>query len=157
MHAVRVIASLLLMSSMPCQAATCGVLLSSMAFGIYDSILPAFNDTVATVTVTCTPGVANPLTTPYTITIAGTGTGNDATRAISSGSHKLYYQVYKDASRSTVWGNGGTSGAGVSSSVTSLTTVTPALQIHTVYARMPPLQAVPPGIYIGTLLLTIDY
>ncbi|SDP83543.1 Spore coat protein U (SCPU) domain-containing protein [Rhodoferax sp. OV413] len=158
MHTATLVSCLLIATAtLPCQAATCGALLSPMAFGIYDSILPAANDTVATVTVSCTPGLSQPLTTSYTITIAGTGTGNDAVRAMSSGAYKLYYQVYKNAARTTVWGNGGTSGTGVASSVTSLTTVTPGLQVHNVYARMPPLQAIPPGIYIGSLLVTIDY
>ena len=85
MHTATLVSCLLIATAtLPCQAATCGALLSPMAFGIYDSILPAANDTVATVTVSCTPGVSQPLTTSYTITIAGTGTGNDAVRAMSS-------------------------------------------------------------------------
>ncbi len=143
--------------AMPSQAASCNVLLSLMAFGLYDTILPASNDTSAGITVSCTPGFGNPLTTPYTITIAGTGSGNDSVRSVASGAYKLYYQVYKDPAHTTVWGNGGSSGSGVASSVTSITSLILAIQVHTVYARMPALQTIPPGIYTGSLLVTIDY
>jgi spore coat protein U-like protein len=143
--------------AMPSQAASCNVLLSLMAFGLYDTILPASNDTSASIQVTCTPGLGNPLTTPYTITIAGTGSGNDSVRSVASGAYKLYYQVYKDPARSTVWGNGGSSGPGITSSVTSASSLLPAIQIHIAYARMPALQTIPPGIYTGSLLVTIDY
>ena len=78
-------------------------------------------------------------------------------RSIAAGAYALYYQVFKDASRSTVWGNGSTSGAGLSASVTSAAALTPGLRTHTAYARMPAMQTVPPGLYMGTLLLTVDY
>jgi spore coat protein U-like protein len=160
MHPIAAVisaATITLVTAFPSQAASCNVLLSLMAFGIYDTILPSTNDTSASIQVSCIPGLGNPLTTPYTITIAGTGSSNDSVRSVASGAYRLYYQVYKDAARSTVWGNGGSSGAGVASSVTSLTTLLPAIQIHIAYARMPALQTIPPGIYTGSLLVTIDY
>lgn len=149
--------ALLLAAAPPSFAALCSVSVSVLAFGIYDTLLPNANDTAGTVQVACIPGVAQPLTTAYTITIAGTGAGADTVRAIVSGSYRLRYQIYKDAARTIVWGNGSTSGAGVASSVTSTAALVPAAQTHTAYARMPALQTVPPGIYAGSLLVTVDY
>jgi spore coat protein U-like protein len=155
--AVMSAATISLATTLPSQAASCTVLLSLMAFGVYDTILPAANHTSANIQVTCTPGLGNPLKTLYTITIAGTGSGNDSVRAVASGAYRLYYQVYTDPAYSTVWGNGGSSGPGVTSSVTSLSDLLPAMQVHTAHARMPALQIIPPGIYTGSLLVTIDY
>jgi spore coat protein U-like protein len=144
-------------ASPACAATLCVAVASVLSFSTYDTIAAAANDSTATVQVTCTPGAANPLTTSYTITVAGTGSGNDSVRSISSAGFRLYYQLYKDASRSTVWGNGSSSGAGVASSVTSTAVLVPASRTHTAYARMPPLQGVAPGSYLGTLLVTVDY
>jgi spore coat protein U-like protein len=138
-------------------ATTCSVAVSALAFGIYDTVQTGPTDTTGTVVVTCTPGATDPLTTPYTITLAGTGTGNDSVRSITAGGYRLYYQAYQDAGRSVVWGNGAASGAGVAGSTTSTAALVPGLQTHTAYGRMPAAQAVPPGLYTGSLLVTIDY
>ena len=138
-------------------ATACSVSVSLMAFGLYDTTSASNNDTAATVEVTCIPGVSDPLTTPYTVTLAGIGSGNDSVRSVVAGAWRLYYQVYKDSQRTQVWGNGGSSGAGVSSTVTSSAALTPGLRVHTAYARMPAYQAVRPGVYVGSLLVTVDY
>lgn len=149
--------ALLLCASLPSQATLCVALATPLSFGLYDSLLAVGNETTALVTVTCTPGLFDPLATPYTLTIAGTGTGGDTVRSLGSGSNRLHYQVYKDAARSVVWGNGGTSGPGVTGSTVSSAPLVPSLQIQTAYARMPARQVVAPGIYLGSLLVTVDY
>lgn len=138
-------------------AATCTVLASAMNFGLYDTLAANAHDTTATVRVSCVPGVGGALVTPYVLTVAGTGSGGDTVRSVSFGSQRLYYQVYADAARSTVWGNGSSSGPGVASSVTSATVATPGEQTHVAYARLAARQAVQPGLYSGSLLVTIDY
>jgi spore coat protein U-like protein len=138
-------------------ATLCTATVSQMVFGLYDTISPVATDTTASVQVSCTPGVSSPLTTSYVVTIAGTGSGNDSVRAISNGAYLLYYQVHSNAARSVVWGNGGASGAGVAGSVTASAALVPASQTHTAYGRLAARQAVPPGVYGGTLLVTVDY
>lgn len=103
------------------------------------------------------PGVGDPLTTSHTLTIAGTGAANDATRSIAAGAQRLYFQVYRDAARSAVWGHGGSPGAGIASSVTSAATAVPSVRSHTAYARAAAGQVVAPGVYSGNLLVTINY
>lgn len=144
-------------ASLPCTATVCTASASALAFGLYDTLLASNGDTAGTVTVTCTPGLGSPLQSNYTITIAGTGAAGDTVRAVTSGSRRLYFQLYKDPARSVVWGNGGSSGPGVTSSVVSASTVLPAAQTHTVYARMSAGQKVPPGLYLGGLQVTVDY
>lgn len=148
---------LLTVVALPCHATLCTLSASAMAFGNYDTILVSPNDTTGIVQVSCTPAAAEPLTTAYTLTIAGTGASGDSIRSLSFDAYRLYYQVYSDAARSIVWGNGSGSGAGVASSVTSTASLVPALRNHTAYARMPGLQKVRPGAYMGSLMVTIDY
>lgn len=138
-------------------AATCTLSASAVAFGSYDTIQNTPNDTTGSLTVTCTPGVSDPVTTAYVLTIAGTGSGSDAVRSLTFSTYRLYYQIYADAGRSIVWGNGGSSGAGVAGTTTSVATLTPGVRLHTAYARMPALQTVKPGLYTGSLLVTIQY
>lgn len=139
------------------QATGCAAITGSMSFGAYDTLLTQATNTTGTVQVICTPGVTDPLGTPYTVTLAGSGTGGDMVRSIAFGAYRLYYQVYKDPSHLTVWGNGTNSGSGVSSSVTSAAALLPAARTHTAYGRMPGQQMVPAGLYIGTLLVTVEY
>ena len=59
-------------------------------------------DTIATLTVACTPGTA------YTVSLnASTGTGSTITdrRMASAGGGSLKYQLFRDAARTQNWGN----------------------------------------------------
>ena len=147
---------LLAVVAWPAHAVVCTATASALAFGAYDTLLSLDDDSTATVTVTCTPGVSASLTSNYTISIAGSGTGGDTIRSASYAGSRLYYQVYSDAGRTAVWGNGGAT-PGVASSVTSLSAALPAVRVHTVYARAPSGQRTKPGTYVGTLLVTVDY
>lgn len=138
-------------------AASCSISVGQLAFGVYDTLATSPTDTAGSLLVSCTPGVSDPLTTSYTITVAGTGVASDAVRSISQGVHRLYFQVYKDAARSMVWGNGAGAGAGVAGSVSSPSALLTATRSHTAYARLPAAQRVAPGLYTGSLLVTIEY
>jgi len=151
------VAMALALVAAPARATLCLVATTPVAFGLYDTLLSGNNETTGQITVTCTPGIGDPLTTPYTVTLAGSGTGGDTVRSIAMGANRLYYQVYKDAARSVVWGNGGGSGSGVAGSTVSAASLVPALRVHTAYARMPANQRVPAGIYAGSLLVSVDY
>ncbi|MCX7279263.1 MAG: spore coat protein U domain-containing protein [Burkholderiales bacterium] len=146
---------ILILTPLTSSAVVCTLLLSGMAFGIYNSILPSSTDTTSTITVSCIPGGSS-LTTNYTLTIAGTGINNDTTRSIVYLGNRLYYQVYKDPSFSTVWGN--TAGTGLSSSVTSSGALVAGVKVHNVYSRIQSLQNVSAGLlYSGSLNVTLSY
>lgn len=153
-----VAAALTLGAAASSQAATvCLAAASALVFGIYDPLASGAAETTATVTVTCTPTLGSPLTTAYSIGIAGTGVGNDAVRSASVSGQRLYYQVYKDPGRSQVWGDGATAGSAVAGSVTSVAVAVPAVRTHVAYVRMAAGQRVAAGIYLGSLLVTVDY
>lgn len=84
----------------------------------------------------------------YTISL-GPGTGNYLTRALSNGAHQLAYNLYIDATYTTVWGDGsnGTgvvSGAGIGDD-------------HVVYASVPAGQNPTVGTYTDAITVTVVF
>jgi spore coat protein U-like protein len=106
-------------------------------------------DATSTLSVVCTN------TTPYTVALnAGTNAGgasNFGARTMKSGSNTLGYQLYLDAGRSSVWGDG------TASSATSAGTGTGSTQTLTIYGRLPSLANVIPGSYTDTVTVTVSY
>ncbi|WP_077033794.1 spore coat U domain-containing protein [Pelomonas sp. KK5] len=106
-------------------------------------------DATSTLTLTCSN------TTPYTVALsAGSNAGggsNFAARTMKSGSRTLAYQLYKDAGRVTVWGDG-TAG---SSTVTG--TGTGGAQTLNIYGRLLSLANAVPGTYTDTVAVSISY
>ncbi len=106
-------------------------------------------DTSATMTVRCTQ------TTPWTVSLdAGLNAGGPtvfAARRMVNAGHTLAYQLYTDAARTTIWGNG--SGGTATTSGTG----TGGTQSLTVYGRLPALSGAVPGTYADTVTVTVTY
>ncbi len=106
-------------------------------------------DATSTLNVQCTN------TTPYTVALnAGANAGgasNFTTRTMKSGTRSLGYQLYLDAGRSSVWGDG------TATSSTVAGTGTGSAQSLTIYGRLPSLANVVPGSYTDTVTVTISY
>jgi len=123
----------------------CTVAALPLAFGNYSST--ANSDTSTTVSVVCTNG------TSYNVGLDnGTTTGaTTAARLMAgSGGNTLTYSLFKDASRTTVWGN--TIGTN-----TTTGTGNGLLQTLTVFGRVPSGQFVAPGGYTDTVTVTLTY
>ncbi|MBB3195311.1 Csu type fimbrial protein [Roseateles terrae] len=105
-------------------------------------------DASTNLSVTCTR------TTPYSVALsAGAHAGGlnaFGSRAMKSGTHTLAYQLYLDAARSQVWGNG------TNSSVYT-GTGTGSIQQLTIYGRLPSVAQAAPGDYSDTVTVTITY
>ena len=130
----------------------CTISSTAIGFGPYDPIVT--NDTTpldaaGTVVITCTKGAA---------TTIGLNAGNNSanasgtTRAMKSGSDYLSYEIYQEATRTTVWGNSGT----------GLFTppVAPNKNARTfqTYGRVPAGQDVPAGTtYTDTVTATVNF
>lgn len=128
--------------------ANCTVSTSPVAFGNVNPLSGSNIDASGGISVTCTNG------TGWTAT-AGVGSGSGASyasRRMSAGSDLLGYNLYTDAARSSVWGDG--SGA----TATIADTGTGAAQDVTIYGRVGSGQtSVPPGSYSDTVAVTITY
>lgn len=128
-------------------AATCSVSTTNLAFGDYTGGSASALDATSTISVRCVTGTA------YAVTLsAGTTPGASVfARAMAGPSGgKLYYNLYADSGRTSVWGDGATgtrvTGTGTGAS-TSLT----------VYGRVPPGQWPAAGVYTDLVTATVAY
>ncbi len=125
---------------------SCNVSAFDLAFGRYDPLQSSPADQTSIVSVTCTLDVA------YVIGLnAGAGAGATvANRKMTSGSGALDYSLYRDGSRTTVWGN--TAGT---DTVSGIGTGIPT--DYTVYGRVNAKQPVRSGTYQDTITVSIYY
>jgi spore coat protein U domain-containing protein, fimbrial subunit CupE1/2/3/6 len=140
--------------------ADCSITSVGLHFGIYDALATQPDDVATSITVTCVYVAPGTTSVQYSIAISnGLNGSSPVTRRMASGASRLGYNVYQDAARSNPWGTG-TAGAVVAS---GSMTVGPGvgngtrIATHVVYGRVPALQAVEPGTYLDTLLLTLTY
>jgi spore coat protein U-like protein len=125
-------------------ALACNVDVAPLSFGTINALEIHDTDSTTTITVTC------PAATTYTAT-AGAGTGSYAERQMTAAQGHLDYQLYTEASRSLVWGDGS---AGTN---TLAGTAGPTGDTQTVYGRVPAQPLAIPGTYADTILVTISY
>ncbi|HEY5755628.1 MAG TPA: spore coat U domain-containing protein [Steroidobacter sp.] len=123
-------------------AASCTVSTSGIAFGGYDPFVAQDVDSVANVSVSCDE------TASYSIALS-TGSGTYEQRVMTSGLHQLLYNLYTDATLSTVWGDGTGHSAMVSD--------TQLVATHTVYGRIPARQNPHVGVYGDTIVITLTF
>ena len=134
------LAAVLLMAQ-AASAVTCDVSPQDVGFGIYDPIGGPAVDGIGSLNVTCDSSA------DFTVTLSAGG-GTFAGRQMSSGADELGYNLYTNASRTTVWADG-IGGSSVSSTGTNVDL--------TIYGRVPAGQNVPAGIYVDTLTVTVIY
>jgi spore coat protein U-like protein len=144
MTRARMVAGLLLSAGLfPASLwAACTLSTSGIAFGSYDPFVNQHVDSAANISVTCDD------VTAYSIALS-TGTGTYEARAMTSGLHQLLYNLYTDATLTTVWGDG----TGQSATVSDLQSV----GNYTAYGRIPARQNVNVGTYNDTLVITITF
>lgn len=128
--------------------ANCTVSTTAIAFGPVNPIAGTNIDGTGSVTVTCTNGTAWAVD-------ADEGGGSGATladRRMTAGGNLLSYDLYTNAARTTLWGDG------TASTVTVAGTGTGAAQAATIYGRVPSGQTtVAPGSYADTVSVTVTY
>ena len=140
-------------------AADCIVTTSGLAFGVYDPTISTPDDSTGAVTVTCnyTGGSATGIS--YTIAFSQGNSGTYSQRRMLAGTLQLGYNLFSDAGRTVVLGNG----TGGTSVLTGGFTVGPGVgngtrtETHTVYGRVPALQAVEPGNYGDPIVVTLTF
>lgn len=137
-------------------AAQCTVDATGVRFGSYDRLDGTPLDATGTVTVTCTSGYHEAVA--YQIQ-SSTGTGGKYfPRDLVGNTDTLKYNLYIDAARSLVWGDG----SSATSAVVDQYTCTQAAgcstpRDYTIYGRIPARQNPSPGTYNDTLTVTVMY
>jgi spore coat protein U-like protein len=141
-------------------AMNCTVTASGVAFGAYDPVLTSPDDSTGTITVRCVytgPGGADD--TNYSVTLSAGGGLGFAPRKLSAGASTLDYNLYRDAGRTQIWGNG----AGGTTIITGNIKVGPGAgnntrtAVHTVYGRIPAQQDPDSGNYADSILVTLTF
>ncbi len=128
--------------SAPTLLADCNVSAGGVVFGAYDVFNPGALDGAGNINVTCDP------VTSFTVKLS-TGGGSYGQREMTGTSGVLDYNLYTNASRSIVWGDGtgGTSVGGGTGDNVNLP----------VYGRIPPGQNLPAGNYGDTIVVTVEF
>lgn len=136
-------------ASAPPGAPGCTVLgVVGPSFGHYDRFATLPNDSAGYLSVQCDDVGA----TGVIVVELGRGRRGTVDRQLRSGGNRLDYNLYVDAARTRIWGDGkrGTS-------VQQLRPV-PGVQVTLpIYGRIPPLQSVPPGHYTDRVQLVMQY
>lgn len=138
----NVLAALMLLMPL-CSVADCGVATSGLNFGSYDVFNNSHSDIAGSVTVSCSQA------TSYSLQMSP-GSGSFSQRLMLGSSHNLSYNLYTDATRSQVWGDG--SGGSVTLSGNTESSIQ-----HTIYGRIPARQNVQAGAYGDSIVITLEY
>ena len=145
----------LLLCTLPLHAsAGCSVTAVSVEFGNYRPFAFRPHDSVGNIAVTCTgaPGTA----VRYSL-VLNAGSGRTfAPRRMRLGSGAiLNYNIYADAARSVVWGDGN---SGTLSVADSYSLVGPSVtRNYPVYTRIFSNQNAPVGIYTDSIVVTLNF
>lgn len=132
--------------------AACTVSSSGVAFGTYNPFSTSPTDATGDITLTCTAGSGSGA---YSVGLSVGGGSSYSARRMTSGSNLLPYQVYSNAARSTVWGDG-TAGTSTATAGDNRPQVGGSTSLP-IYGRIVAQIAVAPGSYSDTLTVTVVY
>ena len=157
-QATAAMVAAMLACAAPARAADCTITTTGVAFGVYDPTLASPTDSVGDVTVRCSYVSGGATRINYTVALSAGGSGDPALRQLRAGPAVLNYNLFDDATRTRVWGNG----TGGSALVSGALVVNPGAfstrtVSHPIYGRIPPLQAVDAGQYSDTVLVTLTF
>lgn len=145
----------LALGAAPCWAAsTCTVSYSPADFGIYNPQSPNSNDTTGNIQVTCSGGLGR---ISYTITLATGASGTYSARKLNHTlNNSLNYNLFVDAARTLIWGDG-TAGTSTLSDSYIHPGYGNTIRSYPVYGRVPAGQNVRTGQYTDQLTITVNY
>lgn len=135
-------------------AQSCTIAATAAAFGTYSPTASTATTTNASITVNCQATIQ--LLISYSIALSAGSSGATSARTLQNGANLLAYQLYTNAARSQVWGDG-TGGTSTVAQSYLLGAVTPVSTVSTAYGVIPALQNVAPGPYQDTLIVTVSW
>ena len=136
-----------------CVLCSCSASVPTVAFGNYTPGVTGTVDITRTMDVSC-GGVAG-FNLGYTVALSAGASNNFSTRAMTSGSNTLSYNLFHDGT-SLIWGDGTGGSSTVPGSMT-LIAVGSVTNHHTVFARLYGSQNVQPGSYSDTITVTVTW
>ena len=148
LSAIVVAVGVLSASDASAQAASCTISATSVNFGSYNVFNGTALDSTATITFNCNATAAN-----ITVTLSKGQSSTYNPRTMTKGAEVLNYNLYRNAARTTIWGDG-SAGTGRYSSANPPNNTNVNL---TVYGRIPAGQDVSAGSYGDTVAATINF
>jgi len=137
----------LLAMSLPASGADCTIGATGVSFGTYDVFSAAPLDSTGSVSFLCTGNAS------VTVTLDKGGAPTFDPRRMLKGSEALTYNLYLDAARTQVWGDGtGVSKVYVNPDPRNNRTIT-----VTIFGRVPAQQDVTAGSYSDIITATINF
>lgn len=124
--------------------ASCSVNGGNLNFSSYDPLSASPTDGTLQISVACTKGAT------ATIGLSTGSNPNAGVRRMTNGTDYLSYELYKDASRTTVWGD---TGANLLTYLSS----TNVSQLFSVEGRITAGQNVPAGSFSDTVTITVTF
>ena len=140
-----------LVLGMPLEALAiqCRISVNPINFGVYQPLTPVHLDVTGQIQVRCQ---AQPGT--FSVIIGPGISGNQLARTLSAGGGNiLFYNLFRDAARSQIWGDGTPPSFVVTGSRTG--SGRPTLYNYPVYGRIYADQAPDPGLYNDNLVVTV--
>jgi spore coat protein U-like protein len=130
-------------------SAACTISTTAVSFGNYDVFASSPLDAAGQVSFRCT-GIS-PVSVTVTLDKGGAPTFNP--RRLLQGGEALNYNLYRDAARTNIWGDG-TGGTGTYTQLIILSLLGQTITVP-VYGRIPASQNVGVGTYTNTVTATI--
>ncbi|HEU4687590.1 MAG TPA: spore coat U domain-containing protein [Vicinamibacterales bacterium] len=130
------------------QAASCTISVTSVAFGNYNVFTTTPDDSTGTVTFRCNSSAFN-----ISISLSDGSSSTFNPRTLRKGAEVLNYNLYRNAARTTIWGDG----TGGTSVYTNSNPPNNSNVSVTVYGRIPALQDVSAGNYTDTVSAVINF
>jgi spore coat protein U-like protein len=139
-------------------ALDCTFFTSGVAFGAYDAALATPTDSTGNATLRCTHVGGRAVKTSYTIALSRGASGSFVQRQLRAGNSILNYNLFTDATRTRVWGDGSTGSA----IVVGTLLVNPGNfvvneALHPIYGRIPAQQSANSGMYADQILVTVTF
>lgn len=143
--AAGLVIAIVLLAGSRAEAAKCSIASSPLTFGIYNVFNTAPVDSTGTVTIDCNGGAKN-----VVLTISRGQSSTFIPRTLKKGSESLAYNLFQDASRSMVWGDG-------SGGAPYYTVGDPPNRdvSFTIFGRIPPSQDITAGAYSDSVTVTV--
>ena len=140
-------------------AADCSASATGVSFGIYDAAATLPDDSTGSLTVSCSYTGGGVRDVSYVVTLISANSASPATRWLAAGASRLYYNLYRNAARTEIWGDGTGGSYVVSGSVKPGPGVGNETRtaIYTVYGRVPERQDADAGSYADTIVITLTF
>lgn len=127
---------------LPSLATACMIETGGLEFGVYEPYASAPLTSTGWIEVRCE------VVTSYRVLLSSASGGADD-RALLGPRDRLRYQIYLDAARTMIWGDG--------SALSSVLAVTSRGERHSLYGRIPAGQNVRPGHYSDLVTVMVEF